>query len=594
MMGGPGNEAMMDGMMTQLQDYIMAATDPQVVGTWGVKRAAETTSTAYAEMHGAADHSGWQTNGWDSGWKSGTSTWQDGSSWKSSWQSSNDKWKQGSAEVEEDIDVEARAHGYSFLPPIAQLTESLQSAVSAGRQVMEVVVKGETAGHMAPPISSFAELSTILPPYVTSSLAQAGIVAPFPVQQHTLPFTLRGFDLIGIAKTGSGKTLAFLLPAIAHCEMKPPMPQAHSAPSAVILAPVRELAVQIAEEANKILWASGSSSHPRGMGCVALYGGGGKVRQEQLNSIRKGYSHIIVGTPGRMLDFLQSGDLVLDRVVFFVLDEADRMLDGGFEDQMNDIAEKIRPERQTLFFSATWPAAVRKLAKNMCRSPPVRVSIGQCPDEATGPSARSDITQEIIVFDGGPRRPWSDEDLARIANEKTARMHAHLRACLANPVNKVLVFVNTKTMAWELGEQLQKEGFAADAMYGGLSQNARAECVRKFKDAETKLVVTTDVMARGLDIPNISHVLVYDCYGGIDDYVHRIGRTARGLSGAVGHALVFYEFDPKYAQMPAEIITLLQGAGQHVPPLLQQIANDVESGVRKAVHGVQRKKQKKW
>merc|ERR1711907_930381 len=125
-------------------------------------------------------------------------------------------------------------------------------------------------------------------------------------------------------------------------------------------------------------------------------------------------------------------------------------------------------------------------------------------------------------------------------------------------------------MAWELAEELQKEGFAAEGMHGSLSQSNRQEIVRKFKEGLTKLVITTDVMARGLDIPNISHVLVYDCYGGIDDYVHRIGRTARGLSGAVGHALVFYEFDPKYSQMPAEIITLLEGAGQQVPPLLRQ------------------------
>merc|ERR1711972_1006779 len=163
---------------------------------------------------------------------------------------------------------------------------------------------------------------------------------------------------------------------------------------------------------------------------------------------------------------------------------------------------------------------------------------------------------------------------------------------MGNPMNKMLVFVNTKDMAWELSEQLRKEGFAADFMTANRSQNERHECIRKFKEGETKLVVTTDVMARGLDIPGITNVLVYDCYGGIDDYVHRIGRTARGMGGAGGHALVFYEFDPKYAQMPAEIISLLKGAGQHVPPLLQQIADEVADGTRKAVHGHQRKKKK--
>merc|ERR1712232_986241 len=121
-----------------------------------------------------------------------------------------------------------------------------------------------------------------------------------------------------------------------------------------------------------------------------------------------------------------------------------------------------------------------------------------------------------------------------------------------------------------MGQELKREGFAAEAMSGDLSQYVRTEVVRKFKEGEVKLVITTDVMARGLDIPNITHVLVYDCYGGIDDYVHRIGRTARGLSGLTGHALVFYEFDPKYSEMPGEIIKLLEGAGQHVPPLLRE------------------------
>merc|ERR1712216_189261 len=193
-----------------------------------------------------------------------------------------------------------------------------------------------------------------------------------------------------------------------------------------------------------------------GIGCVALYGGGGEGRNDQLYEMKRGYCQLVVGTPGRMLDFLQNGIMALDRVVFFALDEADRMLDGGFEDEINEIAGKIRPDRQTLFFSATWPAAVRKLAKNMCRAPPIRVSIGQTDgDTGAGPTARSDIVQEVIVFDGGPRRPWSDEVCDQISKEKTEKMNSSLRAWLSNPENKVLVFVNTKTMAADLAWQLQ-------------------------------------------------------------------------------------------------------------------------------------------
>jgi ATP-dependent RNA helicase DDX5/DBP2 len=459
---------------------------------------------------------------------------------------------------------------------------------------MEVTVKGEAPGIIGRPVSAFAELGGVLPEYVSSTLAKNGIVAPFPIQQHTLPFTLRGFDLIGIAKTGSGKTLAFLLPAIAHCEMQPPNSNPWKpAPSALVMCPVRELAAQIADEANKILGSSKSDNHPKGIGCVAAYGGGGRLRTDQLNECKKGFCQILVGTPGRMRDFVQSGDVNFSNVVFFVLDEADRMLDGGFEDEMNEVANVVQPHRQTLFFSATWPIAVRKLAKNMCRAPPMRVSVGQVGDAGgAGPTARTDIVQELIVFDGGPRRPWSDEVCNQITKDKTDRMNAHIRTCLGDPANKVLVFVNTKTMASDLAWELKQEGHAAEAMSGDLSQSHRANVVRMFKDGEVKLVVTTDVMARGLDIPNITHVLVYDCYGGIDDFVHRIGRTARGMSGAIGHALIFYEFDPKYSSMPSDIIGVLNSGGQPIPPLLQQIADDVVSGVRKAVNGTQKKKKK--
>lgn len=149
-------------------------------------------------------------------------------------------------------------------------------------------------------------------------------------------------------------------------------------------------------------------------------------------------------------------------------------------------------------------------------------------------------------------------------------------------------------MAREVADQLRSEGFSAACMSADLKQWERSNVIQQFKDNTLKLVVTTDVMARGLDIQGITHVLVYDCYGGIDDYVHRIGRTSRGLGGPGGHALVFYEFDPKFAQMPDEIIKLLEGAGQHVPPQLRQIADEVARGIRKSVHTKQTKKKKTW
>merc|ERR1711972_31247 len=233
--------------------------------------------------------------------------------------------------------------------------------------------------------------------------------------------------------------MAFLLPAIVHLEREGPMPYGEISPSALILAPVRELAVQIAEEANKLLWNSKSPQFPKGAGCVALYGGGMSIRFRQIDELKQGYCQLVAGTPGRVVDLAISGDLKLERVVYFVLDEADRMLDGGFEEQMDAIAACVTPGRQTAFFSATWPVPVRKLAKRMCKAPPIRVNVGQSEEQETGesgPAARNDIVQEIIVFDS--------DDYKSVERQKKAKLNTHIRELLRNPDFKVLVFVNMK------------------------------------------------------------------------------------------------------------------------------------------------------
>jgi len=458
---------------------------------------------------------------------------------------------------------------WAFLTPMPTMS---QQDASSARAKLEISVANEAANSTIPPIASFQELGGALPPYVTDALREAGMLAPMAIQAQALPIVLSGFDLIGIAKTGSGKTLAFLLPAIAHIEAQQCIVPGEATPVAVALAPVRELAVQIAEEANKLLSASTSESHPKGIGAVALFGGGQNVRWRQVKELQRGWCQIVVGTPGRICDFLGTGELSLHRVTCFVLDEADRMLEEGFGEQMSAIQAAVRPDRQTLFFSATWPPEVQKLAAMMCHSMPICVTVGQN-ETGTGPTTRSDIIQEVVVFDGGT---WDE-----ITAQKRKRLDEHLRALLQVEAFKILVFVNMKSLAWELAGQLNDDGFKADFMYGGRSQDARHEVVEKLKHGTIKLLVTTDVMARGLDIPGISHVVVYDCYGGIDEYVHRIGRTARGPYGS-GHALTFYEYDPKYSEFPAELIGVLEQAGQEVPEPLRTIAEEVASGQRRA------------
>ena len=445
----------------------------------------------------------------------------------------------------------------------------MEAIALRARWRLEIAVSGEAPGEVVPPIGDFQEVEGALPRYAVDALRRLGMVRPLPIQAQVLPFALRGNDLIGIAQTGSGKSLAFLLPAIAHVEATDSeFVEGIATPKALILAPVRELASQIAEQANQLLPKSTSRRHPAGIGAACIYGGGARVRDQQVKEI-KGYHDLLVATPGRLCDFIED-QVSLAQVGYLVLDEADRLLDDGFGEQVAGFDKHMRRQRQTLFFSATWPQEIQALASQLCRGSLVRVAAGQQLG-GEGPRARSDVVQEVVVLDEG--------DWHRSAAVKRKHLNRHLRNLLQYEENKVLVFVDTRATTWELGEQLQKEGFKADYMYGGRSQDARQAIVDRFKTGEIKLLVTTDVMARGLDIPGISHVVVYDSYGGIEEYVHRIGRTARGLSGR-GNALTFFEFSSSYPSMPAELIAVLEAADQAVPAELRKIAEEVASGER--------------
>lgn len=342
-------------------------------------------------------------------------------------------------------------------------------------------MQGELEGQSIAPFSAFADFNGAVPEYVMTALGEAGMRAPMPIQAQAWPIVLRGYDLIGIAKTGSGKTMAFVLPAIAHIEAQSPIAEGEKTPMALVLCPVRELAVQIANEANKLLWKSNTGNHPEGIGAVALYGGGFRIRNDQIREMNRGWCQLVCATPGRAVDLLGCDELALTRVTYFVLDEADRMLEGGFEDQMNQIAGGIRPDRQTLFFSATWPIQVRKLARNMCAAQPMRVTVGQV-ELNDGPTARGDIKQEVVVFDGDSN--WQD-----VEKKKHDMLYAHLRRELQAEDNKILVFVNMKNLAWELAGKLGEEGFSCDFMYGGRSQDARHEVIENFKARRSAIQV---------------------------------------------------------------------------------------------------------
>eukprot|EP00746_Dinoflagellata_sp_MGD_P071168 gnl/MRDRNA2_/MRDRNA2_29028_c0_seq2.p1 gnl/MRDRNA2_/MRDRNA2_29028_c0~~gnl/MRDRNA2_/MRDRNA2_29028_c0_seq2.p1 ORF type:complete len:658 (+),score=116.78 gnl/MRDRNA2_/MRDRNA2_29028_c0_seq2:124-2097(+) len=430
------------------------------------------------------------------------------------------------------------------------------------------------------PINGFEEL-TSLPRYVLDNLRKQGIHSPMPIQAQALPLILAKSDVIGLAQTGSGKTLAFLLPAAVHLQTRssPRIVQT----SVLILAPTRELAVQISDESEKIFANSACDDYAQGVKTVCVYGGGDKWAQTK--SLKWG-AHIVVATPGRLLDFVQANVVSLSQVDYFVLDEADRMLDMGFHEDVLMIAGRLQQKRQVLFFSATWSHVVQQLALGLCSpgSKPVRISYGQgCSDkggydvEAAKHKARTGIVQEVVVIDtvSGPDR-WEQQE-----QQKNKKMYAHLNSVLAaSDEHKVLVFVSRKDLADKVSAQLKEKGFKADAMHGGKSQVYRLWVLDQFRQGALRLLVCTDVLGRGIDIPSVSHVVIHEM-GEMEDYIHRIGRTARGRYGK-GHALVFFEFWEGSPQVARDLIDVLTASKQHVPKELQKIADEVASGRRQA------------
>ncbi|KAI0791815.1 P-loop containing nucleoside triphosphate hydrolase protein [Abortiporus biennis] len=391
------------------------------------------------------------------------------------------------------------------------------------------------------PIISFSQLQ--VPDTLRS--AYKGFKEPTPIQACTWPPTLEGRDVVGIAETGSGKTLAFGLPALAQIASTS---YTHTKPVALIVAPTRELAIQTHDTLVPL-------SKPFGIQSVAIFGGVDKAGQvKALQSSKKSSkgptTRIVVGTPGRILDLIQDGILDLSEVHYLVLDEADRMLDKGFENDIRNIISRTKQgqgERQTLMFSATWPEAVRKLAGSFLRNP-VRVTVGS--DDLT---ANSRVEQILEVFDNN--------------REKDSRLLGHLSklmprkgkagASVDDP--RILVFALYKKEAARLESTLRSRGYSVGGLHGDMAQRAREEALGKFKSGETPLLVATDVAARGLDIPNVAVVLNYTFPLTIEDYIHRIGRTGRG--GKSGKSITFFTGDAHERSLAGELAKVLRESG---------------------------------
>ncbi|BAU26340.1 ATP-dependent RNA helicase DeaD [Aneurinibacillus soli] len=327
-----------------------------------------------------------------------------------------------------------------------------------------------------------------------TKLQENGITTPTPIQEQAIPVLLQGRDVIGKAQTGTGKTLAFLLPIMEKIDLSINHIQA------LIITPTRELALQVTAEAKKL--ADGSGIH-----VLAVYGGQDVERQmKQL----EGDVHIVIGTPGRLLDHLRRGTIELSHVAMLVLDEADQMLHIGFLPEVQDIISETPDERQTMLFSATMTQAVRMLAKRYTREAyDIRVKEAEI--------TVSDIQQLLVETTDRAKQ----DTLCRLINEQ--------RPFLA------MIFCRTKRRVSKLNEALQARGYSVDELHGDLSQAKREQVMQRFREGQIHLLIATDVAARGLDVDGVTHVFNYDIPHDVESYVHRIGRTGR--AGEVGRAI---------------------------------------------------------
>ncbi|MCL4121708.1 UNVERIFIED_CONTAM: hypothetical protein GTU68_025926 [Idotea baltica] len=387
-----------------------------------------------------------------------------------------------------------------------------------------------TGKEVSNPIQSFTDYN--FPEYILAEMMRQNYTEPTPIQAQGWPIALSGRDLVGIAQTGSGKTLGYMLPAIIHINNQPYLEKGDG-PIALVLVPTRELAQQILTVAVEF----GSTSSIRS---VCVYGGAPKG--PQIRDLERG-AEICIATPGRLIDMLEAGKTDFRRCTYLVLDEADRMLDMGFEPQIRKIVEQIRPDRQTLMWSATWPKQVCKLAEDFLKDY-IQLNIG-----SLELSANHNILQII--------------DICK-EMEKEERLVQLLQEMSRDGAYKAIIFVETKRKVEDVNRSLRKVGWPARSIHGNKSQQDRDWVLNEFRTGRAPILVATDVAARGLDVDDVKFVINFDYPTNSEDYVHRIGRTGR--CGKSGTAYTFFTRDN--AKQADDLIEILREANQAINPKL--------------------------
>ncbi|ESP03796.1 hypothetical protein LOTGIDRAFT_110000 [Lottia gigantea] len=390
-------------------------------------------------------------------------------------------------------------------------------------------------GHTAPkPCLRFDECG--FPEYVLRQIKHNQWEKPTIIQSQGWPIALSGSDFVGIAQTGSGKTLGFILPALTHISAQPYL-NPGDGPICLVLVPTRELAQQVQAVAQEF----GQLSKIKNC-CVY----GGAPKGPQIRQLERG-AEICIATPGRLIDLLESGKTNLQRTTYLVLDEADRMLDMGFEPQIRKILEQVRPDRQTLMWSATWPNEVRKLAEDFLKDY-IQINIG-----ALTLAANHNILQIIDVCQ---------------EYEKEQKLMKLLDEIMQERENKTIIFMETKRKCEDISRKMKREGWPVLAIHGDKSQQERDWVLGEFRSGKTPVMIATDVASRGLDVDDIKFVINFDYPNCSEDYVHRIGRTAR--SNNTGTAYTF--FTAGNAKQVHDLINVLQEANQTINPKLIQLA----------------------
>lgn len=377
--------------------------------------------------------------------------------------------------------------------------------------------------------------------HIKNQLDILGFKSPTPIQSVAIPCILSGRDMIGCAVTGSGKTLAFLIPCIQHILSQPPLRRNEAI--GMFLSPTRELAIQTHLETKRFL-------KPFGMRCSCLIGG--NDIEQQIKSLKNGV-HIVIGTPGRVIDLINSVKTFnVRRVSYFVIDEADRMMDMGFEPQVMMINQHLRPDHISLMFSATFPHIVERCARNILKSP-IEAVVGN------RNQINSNITQNIEIVKEG---------------DKFLRTLKIIGDC---GDGQIIVFTNTQQKAEDVFGMLVKRGYQCSLLHAGMTQTDRACILHDFRDGKYRILVSTSVAGRGIDIRTVVLVINYDAPNHSEDYVHRIGRTGR--AGNKGTAYTFLaDGEEDYGN---EIVRAMQRSGNKIPESLLQFTKSTKKPVKK-------------